>query len=253
MRRVLTAVILIPFVVYVVLAANYWVFFAVLAAVASLCYREYSAIAAGYGYGSPGPLGYGAGLLLLVWQNDAWLLLTGVAIVSLILVMRAKNLAQSLPRTALMLAGILYIFGAWKCSIPLRQQDPRWLMYALLVNWAGDIGAYYVGQRFGRRKLAPRISPAKSWEGAAAAVVSSTLIGGLYLIRVLGVSALAAIGLTVAASVAGQLGDLAESAMKRGAGVKDSGSILPGHGGLLDRVDGTLFTLPLIYAYLKLA
>jgi phosphatidate cytidylyltransferase len=253
MRRVLTAVVLIPFVVYVVLAANYWIFFAVLAAVASLSYREYGAIAAGYGCGSPGPLGYGAGLLLLVWRSDAWLLLTCVALVALTFAMRAKNLAQSLPRTALLLAGVLYIFGAWKCSIPLRQQNPRWLMYALLVNWTGDIGAYYVGKKFGRRKLAPRISPAKSWEGAAAAVVASTLIAGLYLIRALGVSALPAIGLTIAASVAGQLGDLAESAMKRGAGMKDSGSILPGHGGLLDRVDGTLFTLPLIYAYLKLA
>jgi phosphatidate cytidylyltransferase len=253
MRRVLTAVVLIPIVVYVVLAANYWVFFAVLAAVALLSYREYSAIAAGYGCGSLGPMGYGAGLLLLVWRSNAWLLLTGVALVSLTLAMRAKNLAQSLPRTALLLAGVLYIFGAWKCSIPLRQQNPRWLMYALLVNWAGDIGAYYVGKKFGRRKLAPRISPAKSWEGAAAAVLASTLIAGLYLMRAVGVSALPAIGLTVAASVAGQLGDLAESAMKRGAGMKDSGSILPGHGGLLDRVDGTLFTLPLIYAYLKLA
>ena len=253
MRRVLTAVILIPFVVYVVLAANYWVFFAVLAAVALLCYREYGAIAVGYGYGSPGPLGYGAGLLLLVWPSDAWLLLTGVALVTLTLAMRAKNLAQSLPRVALLLAGVLYIFGAWKCAIPLREQNPRWLMYALLVNWAGDIGAYYVGKKFGRHKLAPLISPAKSWEGAAAAVVASMLIGGLYLIQALGISTLPAIGLTVAASVAGQLGDLAESAIKRGAGMKDSGSILPGHGGLLDRVDGTLFTLPLIYAYLKLA
>ena len=252
MRRILTAAVLIPVVVYVVLAANYWVFFAVVAAVALLCYREYSVIAAGYGWGSPGPLGYGAGLLLLAWQSDAWLWLTGVALLSMTLAMRAKDLAQSLPRTALLLAGVLYIFGAWKCALPLRQQNPRWVMYALLVNWAGDTGAYYVGKKFGRRKLAPRISPAKSWEGAGAAVVVSTLVAGLYLIRFLGVSALPAIGLTIAASVAGQLGDMAESAMKRGAGVKDSGSILPGHGGILDRVDGTLFTLPLIYAYLKL-
>jgi phosphatidate cytidylyltransferase len=253
MRRVLTAAVLIPVVVYVVLAANDWVFFAVLAAVASLCYREYEAIAAGYGWGAPGPLGYAGGLLLLAWRGDAWLLLTLVALLSLTLAMRAKNLAESLPRTALLLAGILYIFGAWKCSIPLREQNPRWLMYALLVNWAGDTGAYYVGKKFGRRKLAPRISPAKSWEGAGAAVIASTVIGSVYLMGFLGVRTLPAAALTVGASVAGQLGDLAESAMKRGAGVKDSGSLLPGHGGILDRVDGTLFTLPLIYAYLRLA
>jgi phosphatidate cytidylyltransferase len=127
-------------------------------------------------------------------------------------------------------------------------------MYALLVNWAGDMGAYYVGRRWGRHKMAPRISPHKSWEGAAASVVTSILLAGAYLLRfVPGVAVAQAVALTVAANAAGQIGDLAESAMKRGAGVKDSGAMLPGHGGFLDRVDSTLFSLPLIYAWLKLA
>ena len=127
-------------------------------------------------------------------------------------------------------------------------------MYALLLNWAGDSGAYYVGRAFGKHRMAPLISPKKSWEGAAASLVTSVLVGGGYLLRFIpGVTIAGAIGLTVAANAAGQLGDLAESAIKRGASVKDSSAILPGHGGFLDRVDSTLFTLPLIYLWIRLA
>jgi phosphatidate cytidylyltransferase len=101
--------------------------------------------------------------------------------------------------------------------------------------------------------MAPRVSPKKSWEGAAASVVASVLVGGAYLFRFIpGMSVAGAIGLTVVANAAGQLGDLAESAIKRGGAVKDSSAILPGHGGFLDRVDSTLFTLPVIYLWVKL-
>jgi phosphatidate cytidylyltransferase len=102
--------------------------------------------------------------------------------------------------------------------------------------------------------MAPRVSPNKSWEGAVASVVASVLIAGAYLLHfVPWIAPGQVVLLTIAANAAGQLGDLAESAIKRGVGLKDSGSILPGHGGILDRVDSTLFSLPLIYAYLKLA
>ena len=252
MKRVLTALALIPCVVYVVLWANFWVFLAVLALVACLCYREYDGIAAGYGFGSPGPLGYGAGLLLLAPIPDAWLLVVGVALIALVLAMREADLAQSLPRAALRLMGILYVFGTWACALPLRGRSPHWLMFALLVNWSGDIGAYYVGRAFGRHKLAERVSPKKTWEGAIGSLAASSLIAGAYLLRfVSGVTIPQALTLTLAANAAGQLGDLAESAMKRGAGVKDSGNLLPGHGGMLDRVDSTLFALPVIYASLR--
>ena len=254
MKRVLTAAALIPIVVYLVLWVNFWAFLAVLVTVALLCYREFNGVAEAYGFGAPGPLGYGAGLLLLAWRQETWLLVLGIALILLALAMRAGDLAKSLPRAALLLAGIVYIFGCWKCAMPLRELNPHWLMYALLVNWVGDMGAYYVGRRWGRHKMAPRVSPHKSWEGAAASMAASVLIAGAYLLRfVPGVAVAQAVALTVAANAAGQLGDLTESAMKRGAGLKDSGAILPGHGGLLDRVDSTLFSLPLIYAYLKLA
>jgi len=254
MKRVLTAAALIPVIVYTVLWAHFWVFFAVLAAVALLCYREYSGIAAGYGFGKLGPVGYAAGLVLLLVRNDAWLVAAVLACSVLALAMRSENPAQGMPRAALAITGVIYIFGCWKCAIPMREANPHWLMYGLMVSWAGDIGAYYVGQRFGRHKMAPRVSPKKSWEGAAASVATSILIAGAYLAYfVPGTSIPAAIALTAGANAAGQLGDLAESALKRGAGVKDSGTILPGHGGFLDRVDSTLFALPLVYCWLKLA
>jgi phosphatidate cytidylyltransferase len=254
MKRILTAVALIPIVVYVVLWASFWAFLAVLVAVALLCYREFDGVAGAYGFGAPGPLGYGAGLLLLVWWQEAWLVVLGIALIVLALAMRGDDLAKSLPRATLLLAGIVYVFGCWKCAIPLRELNPHWLMYALLVNWVGDMGAYYVGRPWGRHKMAPRVSPNKSWEGAAASVAASVLVAGAYLLHfVPGVAVAQAVALTVAANAAGQLGDLTESAMKRGAGVKDSGTMLPGHGGFLDRVDSTLFSLPLIYAWLKIA
>jgi phosphatidate cytidylyltransferase len=254
MKRILTAAALIPIVVYVVLWANFWVFFAVLVTVAFLCYREFDAVAEAYGFGPPGPLGYGAGLLLLVSRQETWLLILGLALILMAAAMRREDLAKALPRAAVLLAGIVYIFGSWKCAMPLRELNPHWLMYGLLVNWAGDMGAYYVGRRWGRHKMAPRISPHKSWEGAVASVVASVLIAGAYLLHfVPWIAVPQAVALTVAANAAGQLGDLTESALKRGAGLKDSGVILPGHGGFLDRVDSTLFSLPLIYAYLKLA
>jgi phosphatidate cytidylyltransferase len=253
MKRVLTALVLIPIVGWVVLFANSWIFLAVLVTVACLCYREYNDIAAAYGFGSPGVVGYGAGLLVLVWWDLPWLALVGITVAVLILVMREEHLEHALPRAALLVTGILYVFGCWKCARPLREINPHWLMYGLMLNWVGDIGAYYVGRPFGKHKLASRISPKKSWEGSVASVFTSGLVGTLYLqLFIPSVPLWQAIALTVAANIAGQVGDLAESAMKRGANVKDSGGILPGHGGFLDRVDSTLFALPIVYAYLKL-
>jgi phosphatidate cytidylyltransferase len=221
--------------------------------VALQCYREYDAIAAGYGFGSPGPLGYGAGLLVLVWEGDAWLLAAAAAMLALALAMRSARLSDALPRAGFLITGIVYIFGCWRCALPLRAASPHWLMFALLVSWTGDAGAYYVGRRFGRHKMATRVSPNKSWEGAAASVVFSILLAGAYLVRfVPGVSVVEAVAISLVANVAGQLGDLVESAIKRGASVKDSGALLPGHGGLLDRVDSSLFTVPVVYAWLRL-
>ncbi len=249
MKRFLTAAALIPVVVWVVLFAELPVFIGVVTLVAGLSYYEYDGIAGAYGFGRPGMLGYLAGLLFMIPGKETWLLPVGVAIVALTIVMRDEELARALPRAALLSLGIVYIYGCWRCAIPLRELNPHFLMYALIVSWAGDIGAYFVGRKFGRHRLAPRVSPNKSWEGAAASVAASVLVAGGYLVYfVPTVTVMAAIAISIAANVAGQVGDLAESAIKRGANVKDSGTMLPGHGGFLDRVDSTLFVLPVVYA-----
>jgi phosphatidate cytidylyltransferase len=253
MKRVLTALVLIPGVVYAVLFADYWVFLAILAASALLSYYEYNHIAGGFGFGEPGVIGYGAGLLLLVWQAESWPIVVVIALVAIAVSMRADSLANSLPRAALLVFGVVYVFGCWKAALPLRAANRHWLMYALLLNWIGDTGAFYFGRLLGRHKMAPRVSPKKSWEGAIASLLFSVAGGGAYLWYFIpSIPVPQIVILTVVCNIAGQLGDLAESAMKRGAGTKDSSAILPGHGGFLDRVDSTLFTLPVIYIWVTL-
>ena len=253
MKRVLTSLILIPLVLYVVILGRPWMVFAAVTLAAMLCYREYCGIAAGYGVTRLGPVGYAAGLGVLAISQGGAIFLTVVALSGIALAMRSDDLAEVLPRASAMLLGIVYIFGTWKCAILLRDASPYWLLFALAINWVGDISAYYVGKNLGVHKLAREISPGKSWEGAIASMVVSTAFGVVYLHRFSPLMpAIQAIALSGLANVAGQLGDLAESALKRGAGVKDSGTLLPGHGGLLDRVDSALFTMPLVYVYLRL-
>jgi phosphatidate cytidylyltransferase len=153
-----------------------------------------------------------------------------------------------------LLFGIVYIFGSWKFAILLRAESAHWLAYGLVLNWVGDACAYYVGKSMGRHALAPNISPKKTWEGAVSSLAGSVIFGIVYLNRALpAVSLVEACLLSVVVNIAGQAGDLAESALKRGAGVKDSSSLLPGHGGLLDRVDSSLFALPVVYLKLYLS
>jgi phosphatidate cytidylyltransferase len=122
----------------------------------------------------------------------------------------------------------------------------------LLLSWAGDTAALYIGKAFGRRKLAPRVSPAKTWEGAAGSLAGGVLAGGVYAHFFLTAAPLSMVLLLgVAGNISGQIGDLCKSAWKRGAGVKDSGTMLPGHGGWLDRIDASLFAVPVVYALLK--
>ena len=255
MKRLVTASLLIPFILYVVFLGPFWLLFGVTALVAIICFSEYSGIAAGYGIEKAGPVGYAAGLLVLVMRpQDAALVFTLLALIALGLAMRASDFTKVLPQAAFLLFGILYIFGAWKFAILLHAESPHWLAYGLILNWVGDACAYYVGKNLGRHKLAERISPHKTWEGSIASLAGSVIFGILYLTRVLpAVSYLEAGLLSVAVNVAGQVGDLAESALKRGAGVKDSSALLPGHGGLLDRVDSTLFALPVVYLKLFLS
>lgn len=249
MKRVVTALFLVPIAVYAALFAPWWIFFAVIAIVAILCFREYAAIT-----GSFAPLGYAAGILILIApQHEAQYAPLLPIVLSTLAAMCLMLFRNSLAQASSLVLGIVYIFGSWKTGILLHDINPNWLMFGLLVNWVGDTGAFYVGRKFGRHKVAPSISPGKSWEGAAASVVTGVAFGMIYLpLTIKGTSLLAAGLLALAANAAGQVGDLAESAVKRGAGVKDSGTLLPGHGGVLDRVDSTLFALPVLYSLLTL-
>jgi phosphatidate cytidylyltransferase len=248
MKRVVTALVLIPFFLYVVLWAPQWAFLATVVAVAALCFREYSELAALHGVAKPGLFGYVAGLLLLLLPGREGPLLVLIAILGMSLALRARQMTQSLPDAAVLLLGVVYVFGSLRCGIELRAISQYWLFFALSLNWVGDIAALYVGRSLGRHKLAREVSPAKSWEGSIASTVASVIYGAIYFPRLLPAAPLAeALGLTVVANIAGQLGDLCESAMKRGAGVKDSGNLLPGHGGWLDRLDSSLFALPVVY------
>ena len=253
MKRVLTALVLIPLVLYTVILGPAWLVFAVVSLCAMLCYREYCGIAAGFGVADLGPVGFAAGLGVLALNDNSAIFLTVVALAGIALAMRSAELSETLPRASAMLLGVAYIFGTWKCAILLREMSPYWLLFALAINWVGDISAYYVGKSIGKHKLASRISPGKTWEGSAASAVASIAFGAAYLHSFSpAIAGTEAVAVSALANVAGQLGDLAESALKRGAGVKDSGTLLPGHGGLLDRVDSALFTMPAVYVYLRL-
>ncbi len=129
-------------------------------------------------------------------------------------------------------------------------------MFPLVMTWLGDSAAYFAGRRLGRRKLIPSVSPKKTVEGAVGGVLGSTLGALAFAALFMGPESsvalplLQAAGLGLAVGVVAPIGDLAESVMKREAGVKDSGALLPGHGGILDRFDGIYFTVPLTYAFL---
>ena len=249
MKRILTALILAPIVTWVILWGTPDIFQVAVAVFASLCWFEFSQLVSPICYQIPRWAGYIPGLALLVTPGRSELLLLLTAFIAVIIAMRSSELSDVLPSAGVFLFGIVYVFGSWKTAILLREQSTAWLMFAIVINWIGDSAAMYVGKAFGKNKLAPTISPGKTWEGAIASLVVGSL-GALALLHYLSpqVDLLKAVCVAMAANCAGQVGDLAESAIKRGAGVKDSGSTLPGHGGWLDRVDSSLFSIPVVYA-----
>jgi phosphatidate cytidylyltransferase len=259
MKRIATALVLIPAIVWTVLYAPYWVFLIVLGVVGGLAYCEFDNIAASQSM-TPGGfvrmtwIGIALGIaLIVVPERMALVVLVLAALVMMGLAMLSSDLSKSLSSAAAGTLGILYIFGAWRCAIGIRGINPHWLMLTLLVSWAGDTAAMYTGKAIGRRRMAPVISPGKTWEGAAGSLAGGMITAGVYahfFIEPAPVWAVLATG--AAANIAGQIGDLAESAFKRGASVKDSGSTLPGHGGWLDRIDSSLFAIPIVYGIFKL-
>jgi phosphatidate cytidylyltransferase len=253
MNRVVTALGLIAIAVYLVGWSPTPLFVAAALFFGLFCYWEYSGLVAAQMIPRPGPLGWLTGLLIIFFPAFALPGASVLLLCSFVAGLRRDNLRDVLPYVACSFMGAFYAFAPWRFAIDLRAVSVHLLFFALALNWVGDSAAYYVGRQFGKHKLAPVVSPGKSWEGAIASVLGAVLFGLLYLghfvpqIPWWQVTLIAAV-----ANIAGQLGDLAESALKRGAGVKDSGNLLPGHGGILDRVDSSLFALPVVYVLYRL-
>jgi phosphatidate cytidylyltransferase len=183
------------------------------------------------------------------------LLATLLGIITVPLLSRSP-LEQSLRDGAMTLFGVLYL-GLTLGPLSMTRLLPlgEWLiLFLLLVTWASDTGAYYVGTVYGRHRLAPMISPKKTVEGLVGGLISAIIIG--YAARwwfLPELSGLDCLVLAILLTITGLWGDLAESAMKRSVSIKDSGGILPGHGGMLDRLDSLLFTAPAFYYYVTMA
>ncbi|MBI4186833.1 MAG: phosphatidate cytidylyltransferase [Chloroflexi bacterium] len=180
-------------------------------------------------------------------------LLTLAVVLPLVSLLALRHKEGAFAGWAWMAAGILYLGWMLSHLIALRGMDAGrdWVFLALFVTFGSDSAAFFIGKRWGRRRLAPYISPAKTWEGAAAGAVggigaSLVLTGLLSLPLTIGQAAL----LGLLTSVFGQLGDLVESLFKRNMGVKDSGRSIPGHGGFLDRIDSVVFAGVVVYYYL---
>lgn len=250
MKRILTALVMIPAVTLVIFQGPTWLFFATVALIAALCYIEYSSLVSAQGGEALVPMGLASGLVLLL-APEPFMAAALLALLGMAFAMRG-DLQHSLVTAGGFALGLLYIFGAWRSAIELRALSPHWVFFACALNWAGDTAAMYVGKSIGKHKLAPQVSPGKTVEGAVGSMVASIVCGVLYLRWALpSVGWEAMVGLAMAGNVAGQVGDLAESALKRGAGVKDSGTLLPGHGGMLDRMDSSLFSMPVVLGLLR--
>lgn len=153
---------------------------------------------------------------------------------------------ETVNRPLACVAGLVALPLAWLALARMRMdwaQGQYWVLYALCIVWAADSGAYFSGRAFGRRKLAPRVSPGKTWAGLWGGLASAAILGALAA-PWLGGSRLALAGVTVLVAVFSVVGDLTESLFKRHAGVKDSGTLIPGHGGVLDRFDSLLAAAP---------
>lgn len=181
------------------------------------------------------------------------ILLTSAVTLSLILLVFSPHKEGVFTSWAWLMAGILYVGWLLSYLVALRLDAGReWLYLALFATFGSDTAAYFLGKAFGRHKLAPRISPGKTWEGTIAGIFGAVIISLLFTLPTplqLPLSYGQAILLGVLISIFGQIGDLAESLLKRNTGVKESGNLMPGHGGLLDRMDSVVFAGVVVYLY----
>jgi phosphatidate cytidylyltransferase len=178
------------------------------------------------------------------------LLLTSAVVLSLIWLLVRSKRDGAFIGWAWTLGGILYLGWLLSYFVALRglEDGRNWVFFALFTTFASDTSAFFVGRALGRHKLAPRISPGKTWEGTIAGVFGAIIVSLLFTLLI-PISYWQAIVLGILVSIFGQLGDLVESLFKRNMGVKDSGRLIPGHGGFLDRIDSVVFVGAVVYYY----
>ncbi len=278
MKRILTALVLIVVVLALIFLGQLWMMTLFAAVVAELAAYEFLELAAVEARSHSAQvqlpawwMALGTALLFVVTLPNFPVEAQLPVLSALTLVLFTWNgfrapLNQVLPDTAQGLFGLIWI--AYPLTlIPLlwkREDGPALVLFLMVCVWSGDIAALYIGRAFGRHKLAPRLSPGKTWEGSVASIAGSLVAAGVVLLLSEQLTArgnlLLHIGepvwqsllLAVVLNVAAQLGDLLESAIKRGCGVKDSGTMLPGHGGILDRIDALLLAAPVLWFVLQI-
>lgn len=195
-----------------------------------------------------------AALCVLAYGKDMFLdaLLFSMLVTGVIRLFSKPEPAAALPDMAPALLGLLYVSGMLTYQAVLHRFDPGLVIYLYGVVWASDGAAYFLGTKFGKHKLYPSMSPNKSWQGAAASVAGGVLgavVLGPLLVNALTFNDMVITGFVI--GVVAVIGDLVESMLKRDAGVKDSGSFIPGHGGLLDKIDGSLYCGPVLVLILS--
>ncbi len=276
-KRTLTSLLLIPPVLYLIGWSPKWLFVLAVAVAVVLALREYFALCRAMGFKVLSWIGYGAGVALCAAQalprpaNHSaltFLLVASLLLIPTVGMWRILDLKDYLASTSATIFGILYIGLSLSCLVPIRfntgsfgfpslggggaarplavVSSPLLLLFAVI--WAGDICAYFVGRSIGRTPFFARISPRKTWEGSLAGLAASLLAAWAFahwFFKSVDLKTVILIAAWVA--VAGQAGDLVESAIKRGANQKDSGTLLPGHGGFLDRIDSLLFGAPALW------
>jgi phosphatidate cytidylyltransferase len=281
-KRVATAVVLIPLVVGLVLAAPTALVAAALALVILLAIFEYFSLGEAIGHRAyrlwtafcamllayvqylaamdaqyslnDGPAIHRVlGLFRLATPSVADVLFIFLMGVTILTVTTRRPLVEALPAagissSALLLIALPLTFAVRLHGIALVGR--YLLLFSLVITWIGDSAAYFVGRAIGKHPFAPHLSPKKTWEGAAASFLGSILIAiALASSHLVNIAMIHLVGMAAACNVAGQMGDLLESAYKRSAGVKDSGTLLPGHGGVLDRIDALILAMPVVWYY----
>ena len=279
-KRVATAVVLIPFVVGIVLWGSTAILALAVGLVTMLALFEYFALGDAIGHRAYRFWTASCALLLIFvqwlvaegavyrlsgdliayrkvwWFPDAaagieetfFLFVLGIAALTLF---TRRPLVEALPSAGISSSGLVLVAFPLSYTVRLHgsgTQGPLLLLFAMVIIWVGDTAAYFVGRSIGRYKLAPHLSPHKTWEGTAASLVGSLIVAVVFA-RLMTVPLPHLLGMAAVGNVAGQVGDLLESAYKRSAGIKDSGSILPGHGGVLDRIDALILAIPVVWYY----